>query len=124
MVLVYESSPGYYYLVVTENKKDNSKVKSENKKSIKKSEKSEKSENNKVKRISKKEYDSTIKKYNYSLDSIKIGYKVTIIVKPYNKGKHVSGKIKKILTKNKKHTKGHKVMLEDGTIGRMISVDK
>ena len=93
MVLVYESSPGYYYVVDSEPK---------------------------VTRITKKEFNTVRDKYNYHKDSIKVGDLVTIIVKPYKQGKYVTGKIKKILTKKKVHTRGHKVLLQDGTIGRMI----
>ena len=31
------------------------------------------------------------------------------------------GVVKDVLTKAKKHTRGHKVRLEDGTIGRVIT---
>jgi uncharacterized repeat protein (TIGR03833 family) len=136
MVLVYESSPGYYYLVKISTDKISTKAtdkistkatdKASNKTTDKASNKADSNfpQGQNTKRIPKKEYQKIVKKYNYNLDSIKIGDLVTIIVKPYNKGKNVSGKIKKILTKKKKHTRGHKVMLEDGTVGRMISVDK
>jgi|Laugresu1bdmlbsd_1035121.scaffolds.fasta_scaffold200278_1 uncharacterized repeat protein (TIGR03833 family) len=53
-----------------------------------------------------------------------VGDIVEIIVKPYNKNKKVTGKVKRVLTKKKNHTRGHKVMLEDGTVGRMISILK
>jgi uncharacterized repeat protein (TIGR03833 family) len=94
MNFVYESSPGYYYKI----------------------------EQGKNKRISKKEFDHDEKSKKYNLDrkDIKIGDKVRIIVKPYKNGKTVDGKIKKILTKKKIHTRGHKILLETGEIGRMI----
>lgn len=90
--IIYESSPKYYYKI----KKDEP-----------------------VRRISKKEFD---KKYNLKRSDLKVGDLVKIIVKPYKNGKTVTGKIKKILTNKNIHTRGHKVMLEDGTVGRMVSI--
>ena len=52
----------------------------------------------------------------------KIGNKVTISIKPY-KGKTEKGIVKKVLTKKKYHSRGHKVMLESGTIGRITTID-
>lgn len=51
----------------------------------------------------------------------KKGDKVEIIIKPYNKKITKIGVVKDVLTKAKKHTRGHKVRLEDGTIGRIVS---
>lgn len=51
----------------------------------------------------------------------KKGDKVTIIIKPYNKKITKIGIVKDVLTKAKTHTRGHKVRLEDGTIGRIVS---
>lgn len=51
----------------------------------------------------------------------KKGDKVKIIIKPYNKKITKIGIVKDVLTKAKKHTRGHKVRLEDGTIGRVVS---
>ena len=120
MVLVYESSPGYYFLV-SKDKEENPKGKTLKSKSKgKKGGKGKKV--TEVKRISKNEFQKVVNKYNYSRDSIKVGDRVTVIIKPYKDGKHVIGKIKRILTKKKVHTRGHKVMLEDGTIGRMVSI--
>ena len=44
-----------------------------------------------------------------------------IIIKPYYKKITKIGVVKDVLTKAKKHTRGHKVRLEDGTIGRVVS---
>ena len=52
----------------------------------------------------------------------KKGDKVEIIIKPYNKKITKIGVVKDVLTKAKKHTRGHKVRLEDGTIGRIILI--
>jgi uncharacterized repeat protein (TIGR03833 family) len=49
-----------------------------------------------------------------------IGDKVEIIIKPYKNGVKIKGIVKRVLTKKQKHTRGHKVELEDGTIGRMV----
>ena len=49
----------------------------------------------------------------------KIGDKVKIAIKPY-KGKTATGIVKKVLTKVKYHTRGHKVLLESGEIGRVF----
>ena len=51
----------------------------------------------------------------------KKGDKVEIIIKPYNKKITKIGVVKDVLTKAKKHTRGHKVRLEDGTIGRVVT---
>lgn len=51
----------------------------------------------------------------------KKGDKVKIIIKPYYKKITKIGVVKDVLTKAKKHTRGHKVRLEDGTIGRIVS---
>lgn len=57
------------------------------------------------------------------LDIPKIGDTVEIAIKPY-KGKTEKGVVKKVLTKKKYHSRGHKVMLESGTVGRIIRVIK
>ena len=49
----------------------------------------------------------------------KIGNKVKIAIKPY-KGKTAIGKIKKVLTKKKHHSRGHKVILDTDNIGRIL----
>jgi len=52
----------------------------------------------------------------------KVGQKVEIIVKPYNKKIKVIGIVKDVLTKKKYHSRGHKVRLMDGTIGRIVRI--
>lgn len=49
-----------------------------------------------------------------------MGDSVKIIIKPYNQKIYVSGIVKRVLTKKKVHSRGHKVMLSCGTVGRMI----
>jgi len=50
------------------------------------------------------------------------GYKVEIIIKPYNKKITKIGIVKDVLTKKAFHSRGHKVRLEDGTIGRIVKI--
>lgn len=50
----------------------------------------------------------------------KKGDKVEIIIKPYKNKITKVGIIKDVLTKKKYHSRGHKVRLEDGTIGRIV----
>ena len=54
----------------------------------------------------------------------KVGDRVQIIVKPYKKKILIIGIVKDVLTKKKFHSRGHKVRLEDGTIGRIVKVYK
>ena len=70
-------------------------------------------------RISEKKLDSL--KYK---SPPKVGDYVEIIIKPYYKGIKVKGYVKRVLTKKKKHSRGHKVMLEDGTVGRTVRILK
>jgi uncharacterized repeat protein (TIGR03833 family) len=51
---------------------------------------------------------------------LKKGDKVEIIIKPYKSKITKVGIIKDVLTKKKYHSRGHKVRLEDGTIGRIV----
>ena len=48
---------------------------------------------------------------------------VTIAIKPY-KGDTENGTVKKVLTKKKYHSRGHKVMLKSGKVGRVIKIIK
>jgi uncharacterized repeat protein (TIGR03833 family) len=50
----------------------------------------------------------------------KVGDSVTVIVKPYKDLNYVSGIVKRLLTKKKQHTRGFKVMLNTGVVGRMV----
>ena len=50
----------------------------------------------------------------------KKGDRVEIIIKPYKNKITKIGIIKDVLTKKKYHSRGHKVRLEDGTIGRIL----
>jgi uncharacterized repeat protein (TIGR03833 family) len=52
----------------------------------------------------------------------KKGDRVKIIIKPYNKKHHKIGIVKKVLTKKLTHTRGHKVMIMNGIIGRTVKI--
>jgi uncharacterized repeat protein (TIGR03833 family) len=52
----------------------------------------------------------------------KIGDMVKIVIKPYEKKIYITGKVKKVLTKKQFHSRGHKVMLINGKVGRIISI--
>ena len=70
-------------------------------------------------RISKKEI-----REDKNLKKPKIGDIVKIIIKPYSEGVTVNGIVKRVLTKKQVHTRGHKVELRDGTIGRLVKILK
>lgn len=50
----------------------------------------------------------------------KIGDTVRVIIKPYVNKTYVTGKIKRLLTRKNMHTRGFKVMLDTGIVGRMV----
>ena len=50
-----------------------------------------------------------------------IGDTVRVIVKPYHLQIYATGVVRRVLTKKKMHARGFKVMLESGTVGRMVS---
>ena len=54
----------------------------------------------------------------------KVGDNIIIIIKPYSNNVKVKGIVKRVLTKRKYHSRGHKVELKDGTIGRTIEILK
>lgn len=51
-----------------------------------------------------------------------VGDRVVIIVKPYAKKHLIAGKVAVVLTKKKRHTRGHKVKLTTGEIGRIVEI--
>ena len=69
-----------------------------------------------VKRVSKKKF----KKQKQIKP--KVGDKVIIIIKPYHKNITKTGIVKRVLTKKKYHSRGHKVMLKDNSVGRIIKL--
>ena len=57
------------------------------------------------------------------LVNIKIGFEVEVVQKPHQRsGELTTGTVKRILTKNAKHSHGIKVMLHDGIVGRVKKV--
>lgn len=73
-------------------------------------------------RSTKKKPRTLKKKINVSKP--KVGDKVKIIIKPYKNDVTEIGIVKKMLTKKEFHTRGHKVMLESGTVGRTVRIIK
>jgi len=63
------------------------------------------------------------KKVKVKKQILELDDKVKIAIKPY-KGKTEIGIVNKVLTKKKYHSRGHKVMLESGTVGRIIKIIK
>ena len=55
-------------------------------------------------------------------DKPKVGDFVRVIIKPYEEGVTEEGIVKQVLTKKKEHTRGHKVKLESGTVGRLLEI--
>lgn len=47
---------------------------------------------------------------------------VRIILKPYDEGVTKVGIVKDVLTKKEIHTRGHKVKLHNGTVGRLVKI--
>jgi uncharacterized repeat protein (TIGR03833 family) len=54
----------------------------------------------------------------------RVGDTVQIILKPYDNNVKVIGVVKRVLTKRKYHSRGHKVELKNGTIGRTVKIIK
>lgn len=78
----------------------------------------------KVTRISSKEYDETITNPGLGLTQPNAGDKVIIIVKPYHMHNCHTGIVQNVLTRRKIHTRGHKVRLTTGVIGRTLKILK
>ena len=56
-------------------------------------------------------------------ENIQIGYTVEVVQKQHQRtGQLTTGVVKRILTKSPKHTRGIKVMLEAGIVGRVQKV--
>lgn len=63
------------------------------------------------------------KNQHMSRSNIKIGSKVCIVLKKDQKTSRLTcGIIKKILTSKRRHTRGIKVMLKDGSVGRVQKI--
>ena len=76
-----------------------------------------------INRIICQEYDGA---KNLELGKIKprIGSHVIIILKPYNEYNCRKGIVSRVLTNKEIHTRGHKVILNNGLIGRTLKVLK
>lgn len=71
-----------------------------------------------VSRISEAEF----KKHERSVEKPSVGDYVEIIIKPYNAYNTEKGVVEQVLTKKKKHTRGHKVRLVSGRVGRTVKI--
>ena len=64
-----------------------------------------------------------VQNHNTKRSNIKLGSKVSIVKKSDQRtGRLVKGKVKRILTNKRIHTRGIKVMLQDGTVGRVQKI--
>jgi uncharacterized repeat protein (TIGR03833 family) len=52
----------------------------------------------------------------------RIGDKVIIIIKPYQEYNCKTGIVDRLLTKKQIHTRGHKVILHTGDVGRTLKI--
>ncbi len=70
------------------------------------------------------EYDKELKTMDFTIrDNIKPGLHVNIVLKKDQRtGKRTSGIVKDILTKSPRHSRGIKVRLESGEIGRVQEI--
>jgi uncharacterized repeat protein (TIGR03833 family) len=75
-----------------------------------------------VSRVTCAEYDDASS--NPTLGRIRpnSGDRVTIIVKPYHQYNCVTGTVKDVLTRKELHTRGHKVRLTTGVVGRTLKI--
>ena len=78
--------------------------------------------NNSIENTRNNSIENKQNKQNKTISKVKpkVGQNVHIIVKPYYKKIIKSGIIKRVLTKKKYHSRGHKVMLLNGKVGRVI----
>lgn len=76
----------------------------------------------KVSRISCKNYDDPKKNTTIGRIMPKVGDKVTIIIKPYKYYNCQTGIVKDVLTRRQFHSRGHKVRLANGTVGRTLKI--
>ena len=76
----------------------------------------------KVSRISCQNYDDPRKNPNIGRIMPRVGDKVIIIIKPYYQYNCKTGIVQDILTRKPIHTRGHKVRLITGEIGRTLKI--
>jgi uncharacterized repeat protein (TIGR03833 family) len=120
----YKTDGGYYYRITpkkTGGRKSKKKFKSKKKgngyKHI-----LNKSQSATVSRISCKEYDDPTMNKNIGRIMPKIGDMVIIIIKPYQQFNCKKGLVNDIYTKKLIHTRGHKVKLKSGEVGRVLKI--
>ena len=77
-----------------------------------------------VTRISCQKYDDSRTNPGLGLVQPNAGDKVIIITKPYHAYKCHTGIVQNVLTRRKIHTRGHKVRLTTGVIGRTLKILK
>lgn len=77
-----------------------------------------------VTRIKCAEFDDPSKNPSIGRVKPRVGDKVIIITKPYSAYKCVQGIVKDVLTNKEVHTRGHKVRLKNGVIGRTLKILK
>ncbi len=75
-----------------------------------------------VSRITCAEYDNAATNTTLGKTMPRVGNKVSIIVKPYHQYNCVTGIVKDVLTRRETHTRGHKVRLTTGVIGRTLKI--
>jgi len=77
-----------------------------------------------VNRITCQEYDDQTKNKKLGKTKPRIGSEVVIIIKPYHNYDCRTGIVSRILTNKQIHTRGHKVILRNGLIGRTLKIIK
>jgi uncharacterized repeat protein (TIGR03833 family) len=102
-------------------KKKSSKKKSSKKNQSKKNQ-SKKNQSKKNNKLTCKELDDPKKNPNLGKTKPRVGDRVLIILKPYNNFNCISGEVLDVLTKKNVHTRGHKVRLISGEIGRTLKI--
>jgi len=75
-----------------------------------------------VSRISCKDYDDPKKNKNIGRVIPQVGDKVVIIIKPYYEFNCKTGIVDRVLTKKKYHSRGFKVKINTGQVGRTLKI--
>ena len=75
-----------------------------------------------VTRISCEDFDDPSKNKTIGRVMPRIGDTVIIIIKPYQDYNCEQGVVQRVLTKKRYHSRGHKVLLKSGKIGRTLKI--
>jgi uncharacterized repeat protein (TIGR03833 family) len=67
-------------------------------------------------------YDNPSKNTTIGMVKPKSGEEVIVIIKPYNAHNCIRGTVADILTRKEQHTRGHKVRLTNGVVGRTLKI--